>query len=158
MLYVPFPYAWGLVFVTVFFLFINTGPANTVLANVTRHRIRATAFAINILVIHALGDVISPPIIGLIADLSDLGTALLIVSMLILAGGILWLAGSRYLDEETRRDMQQWTGCIAGALTREDFQRELLAAGFEAVEVRETHRVHEHAASAIIRARVRDRH
>ena len=48
--------------------------------------------------------------------------------------------------------MQQWTGCIAGALTREGFERELAAAGFEAVEVIETHRVHEHAASAIVRA------
>jgi hypothetical protein len=103
MLYVPFPYAWGLLFVVVFFLFVNTGPANTILANVTRHRIRATAFAINILVIHALGDAISPPLIGLIADLSNLGTALLIVSVLILAGGVLWLMGARYLDAETRR-------------------------------------------------------
>jgi SAM-dependent methyltransferase len=59
------------------------------------------------------------------------------------------------MDEATRRDMQAWTGCIAGALTREDFERELIAAGFEAVEVRETHRVHEHAASAIVRARLR---
>ena len=59
------------------------------------------------------------------------------------------------MDEETRRDMEQWTGCIAGALTREDFERELAAAGFEDVEVRETHRVHEHAASAIVRARLR---
>jgi arsenite methyltransferase len=58
------------------------------------------------------------------------------------------------MDEATRRDMQQWTGCIAGALTAEEFERELQAAGFEAVEVRETHRVHEHAGSAIIRARV----
>jgi SAM-dependent methyltransferase len=58
------------------------------------------------------------------------------------------------MDEGTRRDMQQWTGCIAGALTREDFERELLAAGFEDVEIRETHRVHEQAASAIIRARL----
>ena len=56
------------------------------------------------------------------------------------------------MDETTRRDMQQWTGCIAGALTRGEFERELRAAGFEDVEVQETHRVHEHAASAIIRA------
>ena len=56
------------------------------------------------------------------------------------------------MDEATRRDMEQWTGCIAGALTREEFERELRAAGFEDVEVQETHRVHEHAASAIIRA------
>jgi arsenite methyltransferase len=57
------------------------------------------------------------------------------------------------MDEDTRRDMQQWTGCIAGALTEEDFRRKLEAAGFEGIEIRETHRVHEHAGSAIIRAR-----
>ncbi len=59
------------------------------------------------------------------------------------------------MDEATRRDMQQWTGCIAGALTREEFAAGLEAAGFEDVEIRETHRVHEQAASAIIRARRR---
>jgi arsenite methyltransferase len=57
------------------------------------------------------------------------------------------------MDEATRRDMEQWTGCIAGALTEEDFRRELSAAGFEAIEVEETHRVHQHAGSAIVRAR-----
>jgi arsenite methyltransferase len=58
------------------------------------------------------------------------------------------------MDEETRRDMAQWTGCIAGALTEEEFRRGLEAAGFEQVELRETHRVHDQAGSAIIRARV----
>ncbi len=58
------------------------------------------------------------------------------------------------MDEATRRDMQQWTGCIAGALTRDDFRGELEAAGFEDVEIQETHRVHDQAASAIVRARV----
>jgi arsenite methyltransferase len=59
------------------------------------------------------------------------------------------------MDDETRRDMQQWTGCIAGALTRVEFERELAAAGFEEIGVRETHRVHDQAAAAIIRARLR---
>ena len=58
------------------------------------------------------------------------------------------------MDDETRGDMQQWTGCIAGALTNDDFVRELETAGFVDVELRETHRVHEHAGSAIIRARL----
>jgi arsenite methyltransferase len=58
------------------------------------------------------------------------------------------------MDEETRRDMAQWTGCIAGALTVREFRGELEAAGFENVEIRETHRVHDQAGSAIIRARV----
>jgi SAM-dependent methyltransferase len=57
------------------------------------------------------------------------------------------------MDEATRADMAQWTGCIAGALTREEFAATLLAAGLADVEIRETHRVHEHAAAAIIRAR-----
>jgi SAM-dependent methyltransferase len=61
------------------------------------------------------------------------------------------------MDEETRRDMQQWTGCVAGALTRAEFEAELRAAGFEDVEIQETHRVHEHAASAIIRAVIQSR-
>jgi arsenite methyltransferase len=58
------------------------------------------------------------------------------------------------MDKETRRDMAQWTGCIAGALTEGEFRAELEGAGFEQVEVRETHRVHDQAGSAIIRASV----
>ena len=57
------------------------------------------------------------------------------------------------MDEATRADMAQWTGCIAGALTRQEFEDALAAAGLVDVEITETHRVHEHAGSAIIRAR-----
>ena len=56
------------------------------------------------------------------------------------------------MDEGTRRDVDQWVGCIAGALTRDEYSELLTRAGFIAVEVAESHRVHEHAASAIIRA------
>ena len=56
------------------------------------------------------------------------------------------------MDQATRADMEQWTGCIAGALTDAEFKRELEAAGFEGVDLTETHRVHDHAYSAIIRA------
>jgi len=58
------------------------------------------------------------------------------------------------MDEATRSDMQQWTGCVGGALTSDEFRRELEQAGFVAVEIVPTHRVHEHAASAIVRARI----
>jgi len=57
------------------------------------------------------------------------------------------------MDAATRSDMQQWTGCIAGALTRGEFEHALADAGFVEVEIRETHRVHAHAGSAIVRAR-----
>ena len=57
------------------------------------------------------------------------------------------------MDEATRADMAAWTGCIAGALTRHEFNSALRGGGLEDIEIRETHRVHKHAASAIIRAR-----
>ncbi|MEO8686666.1 MAG: arsenite methyltransferase [Solirubrobacteraceae bacterium] len=57
------------------------------------------------------------------------------------------------MDDDTRSDMQEWTGCIAGALTEAEFRAALAAAGLVDVEIRPTHRVHAHAGSAIIRAR-----
>ena len=57
------------------------------------------------------------------------------------------------MDDATRADMAAWTGCVAGALTRAQFERSLTDAGLVDIEIRETHRVHEHAAAAIVRAR-----
>jgi SAM-dependent methyltransferase len=57
------------------------------------------------------------------------------------------------MDEATRRDMELWTGCIAGALTRGEYLHLLDAAGLTDAKVEETHRVHSHAGSAILRAR-----
>jgi SAM-dependent methyltransferase len=57
------------------------------------------------------------------------------------------------MDADTRSDMEQWTGCVAGALTRGQFEAALADAGLVDLEIRETHRVHEHATSAIVRAR-----
>jgi SAM-dependent methyltransferase len=58
------------------------------------------------------------------------------------------------MDDQTKADMAAWTGCIAGALTEHEFRTSLEMAGFEEIEIVETHRVHEHAAAAIIRARL----
>jgi ubiquinone/menaquinone biosynthesis C-methylase UbiE len=59
----------------------------------------------------------------------------------------------RGMDDATRADMQQYVGCIAGALTHAEYTDYLAAAGLTEIEITETHRVHEHAGSAIIRAR-----
>jgi arsenite methyltransferase len=56
------------------------------------------------------------------------------------------------MDEATKADMAAWTGCVAGALTEAEFRATLNAAGFDRIEIQPTHRVHEHASSAIIRA------
>lgn len=101
MLYVPFPYAWGFIFTAIFFLFFNTGPSNTALANVTRPEVRASAYALNIFIIHALGDAISPPLMGWIADRWNMNLAFLLVSAMMVVAGVCWLWGTRYLAEDT---------------------------------------------------------
>lgn len=101
LIYAPMPWAWVFVFLAIFFLFLNTGPSNTALANVTPARIRATAFALNILIIHALGDAISPPIIGLIRDYSNWNVALLTVSSVTLVAGVIWIFSMKSLARDT---------------------------------------------------------
>jgi MFS family permease len=100
-LVVAFPWAWGLLFLACFCLFFNTGPTNTILANVTHPSIRSMGFAVNIFIIHALGDVPSPLLIGLVADAWGMTRAFLVVSGAILAAAIFWLYGTRYLARDT---------------------------------------------------------
>jgi arsenite methyltransferase len=57
------------------------------------------------------------------------------------------------MDNATRADLAQYVGCIAGALTSDEYTRFLTDAGLTHIEITETHRVHQHAGSAIIRAR-----
>ncbi len=57
------------------------------------------------------------------------------------------------MDEATRDDMVQWTGCVAGALTEAEYRDALEGAGFAGLEIARAHRVHTHAWAAVIRAR-----
>src|SRR5438132_2530698 len=101
MLFTPFPAAWVMMFIAIFFLFFNTGPSNTALANVTHPSVRATAFALNILIIHALGDAAAPPLIGAVADHTNMTVAFLVVSATMVIAGVFWLAGMKYLPVDT---------------------------------------------------------
>jgi MFS transporter, Spinster family, sphingosine-1-phosphate transporter len=100
-LWTPFPWAWVFVFLAVFCLFFNTGPTNTILANVTRPEVRAAGFALNIFLIHLLGDAISPPIIGFISGRTNTAIGFVVVSLMCLVGGLVWLRGARYLKADT---------------------------------------------------------
>jgi len=100
-LYIPFPAAWIAMFLAIFFLFLNTGPSNTALANVSVPAVRATAFAVNIFVIHLLGDVQAFWMLGYIAGHTSMHVAFLFVSAIIFASGLAWLAGVKYLAADT---------------------------------------------------------
>ena len=100
-LFTDFPLAWVFLFLAVFFLFFNTGPTNTILANVTHPSIRSSAYALNILIIHSLGDAISPPVMGFIADRRGMDSSLACVSVVVILGGFLWLLGVKHLQRDT---------------------------------------------------------
>ena len=72
-------------------LFASTGPVNTVIVSVVAPTERATAVALSIFAIHALGDVPSPWLIGRISDATSLSTGVLVVPMAVLASGAIWL-------------------------------------------------------------------
>jgi MFS family permease len=120
--YVDFPYAWACVFAAVFCMFFNTGPVNTVMANVTHPSVRASAFALNILVIHLFGDAVSPSIMGGIAGISrelvsegkvtgwlasvlaghdGMDFTMLVTSLFLPLAGFFWLWGARHLERDT---------------------------------------------------------
>jgi len=96
-----FPWIWLYVFVACFCLFFNTAPTNTILANVSHPAIRAAGYALNILLIHALGDVLSPFLIGLISDRYNMNIAFRVVAVMFLCSGLLWLWGAKYLAADT---------------------------------------------------------
>jgi len=101
MLHSPFPLAWVWIFFAVFFLFFNTGPSNTILANVTHPSIRASAFALNIFLIHAMGDAPSPPLLGGIAGHYGWDAAFGMVAATMVGAAVVWLYGARYLHADT---------------------------------------------------------
>jgi MFS family permease len=76
-------------------LWLSAGPVNATIANLSSPLERATAFALCILVIHLLGDVISPPLIGLMSDASSLAQAIQIVPLAIVAAAALWFFAAR---------------------------------------------------------------
>ncbi len=89
------------IFFAEFFLFLNTGPLNTVIVNVTRPGMRAMAFAVNIFFIHALGDAVSPTILGWISDLHGLRTALLLTPIMILLAAFFCFIGIRFIEQDS---------------------------------------------------------
>lgn len=85
-----------------FFLFFNTGPLNTVIVNVSSASCRAMAFAVNIFFIHALGDAVSPTILGWLSDLWGLRAALLTTPATIAAAAGFCFLCTRFI----RQDME----------------------------------------------------
>ncbi len=77
-------------------IFLGTGPLNAAIINAVPVGVRSSAIAIELLLIHALGDTPSPKLIGIVSDRSTLsfGLGLTLVTMLVAA--VLLFIGARY--------------------------------------------------------------
>ena len=73
------------------FLFMSTGPINSAIVGLVEPGRRATAVALSVLVMHMLGDVPSPPLIGAISDSSSLQLGVMLVPVAVLVAGLIWL-------------------------------------------------------------------
>ncbi len=93
----------ALIFCAETFLFLNTGPLNTVIVNVTAPGARSMAFAVNIFCIHALGDAVSPAIIGFLSDRWGLRAGLLLTPVMILLAALFCFLCGRYIEADTSR-------------------------------------------------------
>ncbi len=96
---------WVLVaiFLAEVLIFLNTGPLNAIIANVSRAEVRATAYAANIFVIHALGDAVSPTIVGLVSDRVGLSAAFWIAPASLALAALLCFWGMRHFAADVRR-------------------------------------------------------
>lgn len=86
----PAVYMTGIVLGEIF-IFMSTGPVNSAILNAVPPAERATAIGLSVLVMHLLGDIPSPPLIGILSDSSSLERAFLIVPVAIVVSGAIWM-------------------------------------------------------------------
>jgi MFS family permease len=93
---------WSMAFLAtaMFFIFLSTGPVNTLILETVPINLRASAMAVSIFMIHLFGDMWSPEIVGRIADATgSLQKAVLILPVALIVSAALWLM----LAVKTRR-------------------------------------------------------
>lgn len=91
----------ALLFLAEMLAFLNMGPLNGVIVSVTAPAVRSMAFAANIFVIHALGDAVSPYLIGLASDQWGLDRALVGAMAFLGLAGLICLWGARHVEADT---------------------------------------------------------
>jgi hypothetical protein len=72
-------------------IFMSTGPVNSAIINAVAPAERATALGLSVFVMHFLGDIPSPPLIGKISDATSLEKAFVVVPVAIVIAGAIWM-------------------------------------------------------------------
>lgn len=94
---------WPAMFVMLLLLFVNIGPLNAAMANVLPPEVRARGFALTTMLIHLLGDAVSPYLIGVVSDQIGLKIPVLVTGCLLCVSGLILLAGRKTLVDDMER-------------------------------------------------------
>jgi MFS family permease len=82
-------------------MFLSTGPINASIVNLVLPNERASAVALEIFLIHLLGDCVSPYLIGLLSDAFSLAQAVKIVPAVVVISAALWAWAARSQTDST---------------------------------------------------------
>ena len=97
-----------------FLLLLNTAPLNAALINSVGAHIRATAIAVNIFMIHLLGDALSPWLIGKISDRSSLQSGFISAVVAIAISSAILFYGMRFAPPVRLENPPAVAGAEAG--------------------------------------------
>lgn len=82
----------ALIFAAEFFIFAYSGPYHAAIVETVPVTMRSMAFAVNIFIIHALGDALSPFLLGVVSDRAGLSLAILLAVFYLIFGGLTSIA------------------------------------------------------------------
>jgi MFS family permease len=94
-------------FLGIFLMVWYTGPIIAVIHDIVPNDVKATAQALYILLIHLLGDTFSPAIVGKLADLHNLQTALLLPAVINVLAGVIFLVSCRRVGDGLKRGREE---------------------------------------------------
>jgi MFS family permease len=95
---------------------MNYGPSNSINTNVTLPRIRVGALSLNLMLIHLLGDIPSPVLIGAVSDLAKMIPSLASHNLLLglaitlpalLASGLFYCLGAPHLETDQKAVLEE---------------------------------------------------
>ena len=112
----PIPLTLFLLCLAQIALWSYLGPIWSLFSNTVHPAHRNRGYALAAFAEHLLGDAASPSIIGAVSDAAGLNTAVTMIPIAWIVAGLIWLGGSRMLDDwpmETRREMKEGSDVAA---------------------------------------------
>ncbi|MDA8132700.1 MAG: MFS transporter [Elusimicrobia bacterium] len=93
----------ALMFLAEFFIFAYSGPYHAAIVETVPSGMRSMAFAVDIFIIHALGDAVSPFLLGLVSDAAGLPLAVFLAMLYLVLGGVVSIAAGEAYKKDFNR-------------------------------------------------------